>query len=169
MPNHYARGAGSASRETVETVSCAWSDGHTPLKRGVNEMQLAGPQKLRCAAPRGPLTKSRSPGVHAGLGRAKARKCRRASASADSLSRRGAPALEFGRFRTGCSGFRIACRSGNSSNPSAGRQMTKETLFLQALIDKELSPKCLKSSPKGFDSSAQGNALGTRSPDHYQP
>jgi hypothetical protein len=56
--------------------------------------------------------------------------------------------LEFGRFRTGCSGFRIACRSGNSSNLSAGRQMTKETLFLQALIDKELSPKCLKSSPK---------------------
>jgi hypothetical protein len=98
--------------------------------------------------------------------------------------------LEFGRFRTGCSGFRIASRSGNSSNPSAGRQMTKETLFLQALIDKELSPKRLKSSPKrlqsspkrlqsspkrlqsspkGFDSSAQGNALGTRSPDHYQP
>ena len=54
--------------------------------------------------------------------------------------------------------------------------MTKETLFLQALIDKELSPKRLqsspqelKSSPKGFDSSAQGNALGTRSPNHYQP
>ena len=31
------------------------------------------------------------------------------------------------------------------------------------------SPKRLQSSPKGFDSSAQGNALGTRSPDHYQP
>ena len=94
-----------------------------------------------------------------------------------------ARSLEFGHFRTGCSGFRIACRSGNSSNSSAGRQMTKEILFLQALIDKELSPKRLKSSPKrlqsspkrlqsspkGFDSSAQGNALGTRSPNHHQP
>ena len=84
--------------------------------------------------------------------------------------------LEFGHYRTGYSGFRIACRSRNSSNSSAGRQMTKEILFLQALIDKELSPKRLKSSPKrlqsspkGFDSSAQGNALGTRSPNHHQP
>src|SRR5664279_6423248 len=47
--------------------------------------------------------------------------------------------------------------------------MTKETLFLQVLIDKKLSSMGLKPSPKGFDSSTQGNALGTRSRHHYQP
>ena len=43
--------------------------------------------------------------------------------------------------------------------------MTKEILILRVLINKELGPKRLKSSPqdlksspKGFDSSAQGNA-----------
>ena len=54
--------------------------------------------------------------------------------------------------------------------------MTNGELCLQVLKAKELgqqrlpsSPQDLKSSPKGFDSSAQGNALGTRSPNPHQP
>src|SRR5664279_3479343 len=49
MPNHYARESGSTTRETVETVPCACSVAHTPLKRGVNETRPASVQELSCS------------------------------------------------------------------------------------------------------------------------
>ncbi len=44
MKNHYAADLDAASRETVETVFAIPSERCTPLKRGVNENELAAQQ-----------------------------------------------------------------------------------------------------------------------------